>query len=154
MKRAIVRAFLVFFAAWPLVHAGLSARYGIDPWKLAGFGMYSVPGAMKTVRVMRVASDGSFELLDYQRYSNGQRAIVDKLRELRRSLGALQPLDGAAAALLALHPDWEGVVISVVTLELEPETARLDDRSVVETFWRDGRDEPFRPLAPGSGIRR
>ena len=36
-----------------------------------------------------------------------------------------------------------------------PERAtRLDDRSVVETFWRDGRDEPFRPLAPGSGIRR
>ena len=32
-----------FAALWPIGHAALVARYDVDPWKLAGWAMYTRP---------------------------------------------------------------------------------------------------------------
>jgi hypothetical protein len=143
VKRRLVGAFLIAFGAWPLVHYGLVRGYGIDPWKLAGWAMYSVPGPMKTLRVTRIGDAGGFETLDSGLYAPEEQRAVDRFRERRRTLGRLESSDELAAALLELHPDWEGVVISVLTLALDREDASLRANVDHATHWRDGRDEPF-----------
>jgi len=143
MKRRALSLFLILFAVWPLIQYGLVRAYDVDPWKLMGFAMYCVPGPMKTVRVYEISSDGSQRMLDFMAYDDQEQRIVDRFRELRRALGDLQPSDELAEAMLALHPDFEGVVVSVLSLKLDPESARLEPEVKTDTHWRDGRDEPF-----------
>ncbi|MCH7709712.1 MAG: hypothetical protein IH884_14590 [Myxococcales bacterium] len=143
MKRRALSLFLILFAVWPLIQYGLVRAYDVDPWKLMGFAMYCVPGPMKTVRVYEISSDGSQRMLDFMAYNDQEQRIVDRFRELRRALGDLQPSDELAEAMLALHPDFEGVVVSVLSLKLDPESARLEPEVKTDTHWRDGRDEPF-----------
>ncbi len=143
MKRRALSLFLILFAVWPLIQYGLVRAYDVDPWKLMGFAMYCVPGPMKTVRVYEISSDGSQRMLDFMAYDDQEQRIVDRFRELRRALGDLQPSDELAEAMLALHPDFEGVVVSVLSLKLDPESARLEPEVKTDTHWRDGRDVPF-----------
>lgn len=42
-KERIVYAGLALFTIWPGVHIWLVKQYGIDPWKLGGWGMYAAP---------------------------------------------------------------------------------------------------------------
>jgi hypothetical protein len=151
MKRRALSLFLILFAIWPLIQFGLVRAYDVDPWKLMGFAMYCVPGPMKTVRVYEISSDGSQRLLDFMAYDEEEQRVVDRFRELRRTLGDLQPSDELARAMLALHPDFEGVVVAVISLKLDLESARLDSKVTTDTHWRDGRHEPFTFPTPDAG---
>lgn len=42
-KKQVVYGFLALFTVWPIVHVALTRVYGLNPWKLAGWGMYSKP---------------------------------------------------------------------------------------------------------------
>lgn len=144
MKRRIVAVGLVVLGLWPLVQYGLTQRYGVDPWKLFGFAMYSVPGPMKTVRLVQIDSDGSYRMLDYRRYPAGLGPAVDAFRERRRALGALAGSEALAESVLEAFPKWEGAVVVVLSLELDRNTALMQPRITHEqTHWRDGRDQPF-----------
>ena len=138
MKRRAVVALLLLFAAWPLAHAVLTTQYGVDPWKLFGFSMYAVPGPMRTVRVFELQRGAAPRGLDYRRYEEPVQRAVDHFRERRRALGELHPMSALAEAMLDLHPTWEGVGVAVISLELDPETARLASSQVEEAFWRSG----------------
>lgn len=142
MKRTVVGVFLIAFAVWPLIHRGLVWRYDVDPWKLFGFAMYAVPGPMKTVRVFPVSEDGRGRMLDFERYAPAEQRAVDQFRQRRRALGRLASMEPLGHRMLELHPDWEGATIAVVTLALDPETARLQTRVREQTLWRSGRVEP------------
>ena len=73
----------------------------------------------------------------------------DGASESLRNAIRLNP--GYAEALLALHPDFEGVVVAVLSLKLDPESARLEPKVKTDTHWRDGRDEPFIFPTPDAG---
>jgi hypothetical protein len=148
VKRRILGLLILVFAAWPLAQYALVQCFGTDPWKLFGWAMYSVPGPMKTVRVFEIARDGRFQALDFGAYTPEEQKLVDAFRERRRALGALQSGDGLARGMLELHPDFEGVVVAVVSLELSRESARLVPRVERSTHWRDGRDDPFEFALP------
>lgn len=152
MKRRILGGLIVAFALWPLCQYALVLRYGVDPWKLFGFAMYSVPGPMKTVRIIEISRSGHFRVLDFQAYTPEEQVLVDTFRERRSALGRLQSADALAAGMLALHPEFEGVEVVVVSLELSRDTARLVPRVDRSTYWRDGRRDPFDfPLPPPGG---
>jgi len=151
MKRSALSLFLVLFAIWPLIQYGLVRAYDVDPWKLMGFAMFCVPGPMKTVRVYEVSSDGSQRMLDFMAYDDEEKRVVDRFRQLHRTLGDLQSSDELAEALLALHPDFEGVVVAVLSLKLDPESARLVPKVNIDTHWRDGHHEPFIFPMPDAG---
>lgn len=141
MKRRVVSVFLVLFALWPLAHYALTQRFCTDPWKLFGWAMYCVPGPMKTVRIVAVGDGGRVKRLDYRDYLPIEQVLVDSFRARRHALGDLASPDPLAAGLLALHPDFEGVVVAVLRLELDPESARLVRSIDHSTHWRDGRDQ-------------
>ena len=56
-KRVLLQAGLVAFALWPAVHIGLVKGYDLNPWKLAGWGMYSAPQIPCHVRVSAFTPD-------------------------------------------------------------------------------------------------
>ena len=51
VKRTFVLALLIAFTLWPAVHLTLVRVYGVNPWKLGGWGMYAVPQLQPSVRV-------------------------------------------------------------------------------------------------------
>jgi hypothetical protein len=141
VKRRAVGIFLIAFAVWPLVHFSLTQRYDVSPWKLFGWGMYCVPGAMKTVRIMAL-TEGGMRTLDFQAYTPEERKLVDRFRGNRQALGLLASPEPLAQGMLGLRPEFDGVVIAVLTLSLNRETARLDVGHEYSTHWRDERDQP------------
>jgi hypothetical protein len=142
-KRRLVGLFLVAFALWPAVQHGLVRVYDVDPWRLFGWAMYTVPGPMKTLRVVEISRDGRFAALDFRRYDEADRAAVERFRIRRQSLGRLAGGDALARELLERHPDWEGVALPVLTLSLDRQSARTRHRVEQSHWWRDGGDEPF-----------
>jgi hypothetical protein len=138
VKRRVVKAVLIALAVWPLAHHALVLRFGVDPWKLFGWAMYCVPGAMKTVRVIELSRDGGAR--DVPRREQGEAVwrAASRYRVLRQSLGSLARAEATARRVLELRPDWEGVALPILSLELDRETARV--RAAVEqaSFWRDG----------------
>lgn len=148
MKRRRLGAFLLVFAAWPLVQHALVLRYGVDPWKLMGFAMYCVPGPMKTVRLLGVEPDGSQRPLDFTRYTPEEQRAVDRYRHLAAALGKLQSSDALAREIFELHPEFEGLAVVVFALELDRRTARLRPSLEIESHWRDGREQPIGIEAP------
>ena len=144
MKRRILGVGLVVFAIWPLVQYALVVRYDVDPWKLFGWAMYCVPGPMKTVRIYEIDDRQElFRLLDFQSYTPEEQRVVDSFRERRRALGRLASADALGRAFLEMHPDFEGIEVAVVHLVLDRDTATIRPRVERDTYWRDGRDEPF-----------
>ena len=88
LRHAAIRAALVAFTVWPAVHIGLVKAYGITPWKLAGWGMYSAPQLPSYVQITCLTPDsvGSYEL------GSIQPELEPALQEfllLRRHLGRL-----------------------------------------------------------------
>jgi len=141
MKRRLLGTFLVLFGLWPAVHHVLVRSHGTDPWKLFGWSMYCVPGPMKTVRVVGAFEDGSLLRLGFRTYSPEEQHSVDTFRERRRALGELASPDGLLEDMLRFHPEFEAVLVGVLTLELDRESAILEPRTELFTRWRDGREE-------------
>jgi hypothetical protein len=141
VKRRVVGVFLLCFAFWPLCQHALVRVYGVDPWKLFGWAMYSVPGPMKTVRVVLVDADGELRRLDLRHYTPEEQALVDRFRERRRALGRLASSEPLARGIFELHPEASGVFVPVLTFALDPDTARLTRHIESRTYWRDGREE-------------
>lgn len=148
MKRRLVCTFLLLFAAWPALQHTLVRVYGVDPWRLCGWAMYAVPGPMKTVRVVALRDAAAPQLLNHAGYPREVERLVTTYRWRKQALGELASADRLAETLLALHPDWDGVALPVVTLVLDPDSARTRVVLATTTVWRDGRDEPWdAPLA-------
>jgi hypothetical protein len=142
VKRRAVGIFLLVFAVWPLVQFGLTQRYDVSPWKLFGWAMYCVPGAMKTVRIGAL-SDAPMRRLDFQAYAPEEQVLADTFRLRRQALGRLASPEALAEGMLELHPDVDGVLIAVLTLRLGRESARVLREMDYTTHWRDGREEPM-----------
>jgi hypothetical protein len=136
VKRKLVIAFLIAFAVWPLLQHALVRSHGVDPWRLFAWGMYSAPGSMRTVRVVVLDAQRPPRVLLTRNYSQAEQAIVTRYRTRRQALGTLASADAPAAELLALHPDWEGVALPVLSLNLDPTTARTVASIEQHTTWR------------------
>ena len=138
MKRKLVVTFLLLFAVWPALQHTLVRHYDVDPWRLAGWGMYAAPGAMKTVRVVALSNEAPPRILDTRSYAEPDRAIIDLFRARRQALGDLASAESVATDLLKLHPEWEGVAIPVLSLRLDPQSARTRLSIASHTLWRSG----------------
>jgi len=134
VKRRAAAALLVFAALWPFAQRVLVARYGIDPWKLAGFAMYATP-SLPVLVALFVPEDGRLALVDETALDPALRAQLDRFRAERLALGRLREPEDLARALLAARPAETGVVISVQRTDLDRHTARI--RSQNELFSYD-----------------
>ena len=135
-KRSAVHAGLILFALWPAVHIGLVRVWEVNPWKLAGWGMYAAPQIPAELRVSCFTPDavGVYPL----------RSLPAELEVLehaflrsRLGLGQLVQPTALARALLAHYPAIDGVSIEVVQPVLNPHSGFVEDRTTSYVYWRD-----------------
>jgi hypothetical protein len=98
-----------------LVHQQLVIRYRIDPWKLAGWAMYSAPSARLRVSLIGLEPDGQRVRIDPRR-SIGLASAFDEFVARRRTLGLFVLPEAVVAKLIEAHPgtrEWTVVVDQV-----------------------------------------
>jgi hypothetical protein len=102
----------VFVLVWPIAHAGLVARYQLDPWEFFGWSMYALPAARVQVLV-EVERGGETRPL---RAMGEMRLRVQRFARRRTALGLLAPTEVLAREILVADSTIDAVVI--VTREI------------------------------------
>lgn len=137
-KRWIVRAILTAALLWPLVHLALVARYDLNRWKLAGWGMYTEPG-LKDVGMEvygRRTPNGTPEVLTQIDATLRQEA--DEFLYDYRWLRRLTQPDSFVGAIAATHPDWQRIEVHVFRPYLVPQSGFIERSHVRYTYDRAG----------------
>jgi hypothetical protein len=127
IKRTLVRSALIAFTIWPALHIALVKLYDVNPWKLAGWGMYSAPQLPSLVEVTGLTPDsvGRYPLRTIQ---PELAPVLDDFLLLRRHLGrVIEPAD-FARALLDYYPAIDGVEIVVVEPVLDLRSGMIVER--------------------------
>jgi hypothetical protein len=125
-KQIVVYSGLVLLTLWPLFHVGLVKRYDVNAWKLAGWGMYSVPQIPADVRILCHTPDdvGTYPLRTIR--PELEPAMLE-FRVARLGLGALVEPDRLARALLEYYTAIDGVSVVVVQPVLNRRTGMIED---------------------------
>jgi len=120
-KQSSVHAVLIAFALWPLAHIGLVKARDVNPWKLAGWGMYSAPQIPAKVRISCFTPDdvGVYPLRTLP--PELETARYEFLRA-RLGLGQLAEPRELAQAILDRYSTIDGVSIEVAQPVLNPRT--------------------------------
>jgi hypothetical protein len=134
-KRIVVYAFLVAFTLWPLVHIGLVKRYDVNPWKLAGWGMYSAPQLPAWLQLFALTSD-SVGIYELQTVQPALQPAVDEFLRRRWGLRQLVEPDDLARAMLDYYPGIDGVRIVVVQPFLDRHTGMIEERTFTYGYRR------------------
>jgi hypothetical protein len=135
---------LVGFALlWPIAHAGLVARFGIDPWELFGWSMYATPAARVQIRI-EVEREGESKPL---RAMGELRQHVQDFARRRTALGSLASTEPLAETILALDPTIEATTIWIREILLDPITTHLVPRERAHRHDRESVDASL-PAAP------
>jgi len=114
-RRVCVGLLLVGYFLWPLVHQQLVSRYRTDPWKLAGWAMYSAPSARVRVHLVALGPDGQRVRID-PKESKGLVTELDDFVRRRRTLGLFVEPESVVRKLIEVHPEareWTVVVDQV-----------------------------------------
>jgi len=135
LKRRVFLSALLAFTVWPLAQIGLVARYDANPWKLAGWGMYSVPQFPAEVRILCHTPD---EVGTYELRSIAPTLEPSHLEFLRRrlGLGRLARPTKLAHALLDYYPAIDGVTIVVLQPVLNRSTGMVEEESTPYEYSR------------------
>jgi hypothetical protein len=131
----VVYAFLLAFALWPLVHIGLVKRYDVNPWKLAGWGMYSAPQLPAWLQLSALTSD-SVGVYELQTIQPALQPAVDDFLRRRRGLRQLVVPDSLAQETLDYYPGIDGVRIVVVQPFLNPHNGMIEERTTTYEYRR------------------
>jgi len=135
LKQIVVYAGLVLLTLWPLFHIGLVKRYDVNAWKLAGWGMYSVPQIPADVRILCHTPDdvGTYPLRTLR---PEMEPLLHEFRLGRLGLGTLVEPDRLARSLLDYYPAIDGVSIVVVQPVLNRRTGMIEDESTTYDYDR------------------
>ena len=134
-KRIAVYTFLVAFTLWPLVHIGLVKRYDVNPWKLAGWGMYSAPQLPAWLQLFALTSD-SVGIYELQTVQPALQPAVDDFLRRRWGLRQLAEPDTLAQAMLEYYPGIDGVRIVVIQPFLDRHSGMIEERTATYEYRR------------------
>jgi hypothetical protein len=127
-----MRAIVLVATGWPLVHAGLVARFHVDPWELFGWSMYTQPAARVQVRV-DVERDGQVQPL---RVMGERRRAIRRYAQRVTALGRLASGASLARQVFGWDPGVDAVTLVLREIVLDPETARLVAHESTERYER------------------
>lgn len=129
-KRQVLTAGLIAFALWPLVQIALVHRFGVSPWKLAGWGMYSTPRIAPGIGVL--VQRGEEEPAPMTDVPADVLTACAEYAPKRLWLRDLAPPDAIGALILARLPAYERVTITIYQPVLDTETGMV--RTEAETY--------------------
>ncbi len=124
-KTRVVHTALLALAVWPAIQIGLTERWDVSPWKLAGWGMYATPRfSLVGMEIYgRAAPDDPWTRIvaPSAELHAAATAFLERHRWLRR-LASEEPL---LEPVRALEPTWRELRIVVSYPVLDRETARV-----------------------------
>ncbi|MCC6766888.1 MAG: hypothetical protein IT293_19705 [Deltaproteobacteria bacterium] len=138
-KAAILGAALVALTLWPLAHIGLVRRYDVNPWKLAGWGMYSAPRSRSLGMEVFGRPRGGGPLAHMAEPPPTVRDEASRYLERHRWLRRLARPAALAAAVAAAEPGWDEITIAVFEPELDRTSGMIVLRALVHRYTRDVR---------------
>ena len=126
-KIRLAQILLLVAALWPAVQLTLVKTAQVNPWKLAGWGMYSAPQIPAYVEVFGLTPDevGEYEV---SRVPAGAVPELERFLRLRRGLGDLVAPERLAKGLLDRWIAVDGVRIVVVQPRIDPGTGLIVER--------------------------
>jgi hypothetical protein len=124
VKRAIVVGIVAWAALWPFAHRALVGAFGVNPWKLGGWAMYTT-ATPPVLALVLVPAEGKLTALAESELAPGERAALRRFRAERHALGLLREPDDVARAVFAERPELRFVTVQVQQTRLDPETARM-----------------------------
>jgi hypothetical protein len=137
LRRIVLVTVLALAGVWPFVHHGLVARLEMNPWKLAGWAMYTEPVLPVLVAIFEPREEG-FAYLAESGLPREAVAALEDFRVRRRELGTLVPPDGLANEVLQARQDLFTLVVLVQRFHLDPETALMESVRHRYDYERDG----------------
>ena len=128
---------LVLLAIWPLAQMALGGAYDVNPWKLAGWGMYAAPQLEPLLYIECLTPDevGRYELRTVR--PSWEREFNDFVWR-RRGLGRLARPDALGRKLLEEYPAILGVEITVEQPSLDHRTGMIESVSMTYRYGRSG----------------
>lgn len=135
-KTTVVAAALATLTAWPLVHIYLVEHYGLSPWKLAGWGMYSAPRSRSLGMEVFGRPQGEGALVHFSDPTPAVREIAGRYLERHRWLRRLVRPDAFAAAIAIAHPEWDEVKIVVFEPDLDRTSGMVVMTVLVQRYGR------------------
>jgi hypothetical protein len=135
-KKRVLIAGPIGFSLWPLVQMGLVHRFGISPWKLAGWGMYATPRIAPGIAVL--VQRGDEEPSPMQVVPPEIVAASQNFAPRRLWLRNLAPPEEIGRLILASSPDYDRVTILILQPQLDTETGMV--RTETEAYHYDRRD--------------
>lgn len=143
LKRLLLWATLLVATLWPLVQLGLVARYDLNPWKLAGWGMYAAPRLRASLDV-RGRGRGTSAAEPVGPVSRRVIVEADRFLQRWRWLRRLAPPDRLGRLVLEEFPDYAAVEIVVSQRTIDPRSGMVVATPYRFTYGRQ-------PAAGGSG---
>ena len=134
-KRSAVHAGLILFALWPAVHIGLVRVWEVNPWKLAGWGMYAAPQIPAELRVSCFTPD-AVGVYPLRTLAPELEALRDAYLRRRLGLGRLARPGRLARALLDYYPAIDGLSIVVVQPVVNRRTGYIEERTTAYAYRR------------------
>lgn len=139
LLQGVVICALVIHVAWIVNHLWWVANDRIDPWKLGGYGMYTVPSPGLRLEIQWVSASGRTGNLNPDSYSTRaiQRSI--NLTNKDRVFRCAPVSPKSLRAFFEENPSLRGVNLAFVFSELrfvrDPVAAKRREQGRVEVQW-------------------
>lgn len=146
-KRWVARVVIIILGVWPLCHFAITKSRGLEPWKLAGFAMYTVPRFSTQLRLFGVR-EGIPYALSGERISDETLETASRYLILRRTLNPELAPDEVARQLFRDFPEYSDLLIEVIRLELDLSDGMLKTRGKVYDYSEEN------AASQGAGARR
>jgi hypothetical protein len=124
LSRTVLVAVLLMAGLWPFAHHVLVERWEANPWKFAGWAMYTEPVPPVLVALFE-PRDGGFVYLQELSLAPVVLAELDRFKARRRELGRLVSPDDLARVALGARQDLFSVSVLVQRFRLDPKTAMI-----------------------------
>jgi len=111
------------FSLWPLVQMELVRRFGISPWKLAGWGMYATPRISPGIAIL--VQQTTEEPAPMRVVPPEVRVACENFAPRRRWLRDLAPPDAIGKLVLATNPAYQRATIRILEPRLDTETGMV-----------------------------
>lgn len=109
---------LLLVALWPLAQIALVHHHDVYPWKLAGWGMYTVPPPTMTTDV-GVEDDQVTHWFPAHALDARSRHALERYHARRRILGRLASTDELAQAMRERAPAARRIVVRTRIVEMK-----------------------------------
>lgn len=142
-RKQVLALALIGFSLWPLVQMELVRRFGISPWKLAGWGMYAAPRISPGIAIL--VQEGSEEPAPMRIVPPAVRVACENFAPRRLWLRNLAPPDAIGELVLAANPAYQKATIQILELRLDTETGMVRTEATTYQYDRHASGERRKP---------